>query len=114
MNVCMYLGVHGLGKIGVERKRGVESVERWGEKSWNVIPASCLFVLPVVLMLWHISQAFCLGSERQQPLVSLHSPNQHAAAVATPSSQPATRAVYFSPRVGRTQGPEQAPPGECF
>ena len=43
MNVCMYLGVHGLGKIGVERKRGVESVERWGEKSWNV------FLLPVSL-----------------------------------------------------------------
>ena len=96
MNVCMYLGVHGKERGRVGREMGREELE--------CIPASCLFVLPVVLMLWQISQAFCLGSVRQQPLVSLHSPNQHAAAVATPSSQPATR----------TQGPEQAPPGECF
>ena len=99
MHVCMYVsGCAWAGEDrGREKDRGRVGREM-GREELDCIPASCLFVLPVVLMLWHISQAFCLGSERQQPLVSLHSPNQHAAAVATPSSQTATRAVYFSPK----------------
>ena len=49
---------------GREKERGRVGREM-GREELECIPASCLFVLPVVLMLWHISQAFCLGSERQ-------------------------------------------------
>ena len=49
---------------GREKDRGRVGREM-GREELECIPASCLFVLPVVLMLWHISQAFCLGSERQ-------------------------------------------------